>query len=110
MSENEHGSSAQKRFSGDGNSGAAEYKVWKRWARAAFVVKKVGGMLPEALGPWIYIQKNGQAALALESIDIKDMCTEDGEELVFRDDKRFQDKVAADCMVEAMEGAFLFWK
>ena len=35
---------SKKRFSGDGNSGAAEYKVWKRWERAALVVKKVGGM------------------------------------------------------------------
>ena len=46
------GSSAQKRFSGDGNSGGAEYKVLKRWACAALVVKKVGGMSPDALGPW----------------------------------------------------------
>ena len=44
-SEKGHGGSAQKRFSGDCNSGAAEYnRVWKRWARAAIVVKKVGGM------------------------------------------------------------------
>ena len=27
----------------DGNSGAEKYKVWNRWARAAVVVKKVGG-------------------------------------------------------------------
>ena len=33
MPENGHESSAQKRFSGDGNSGAAEYTVWKRWAQ-----------------------------------------------------------------------------
>ena len=25
----------QKRFSGDGNDGAAAYKVWKKWAKAA---------------------------------------------------------------------------
>ena len=51
MSENAHGGSAQKkRFSSDGGSGAAEYKVRKRWARAALVVKKVGGMPPGALG------------------------------------------------------------
>ena len=49
----------------------------------------------------------GQAALALESIDIKDMCTEGREELVFRElDQRFPDKVAADRMGEAMEEAF----
>ena len=41
MPENGHGSSAQKRFNDDGNSGAAEHKVWKRWARAALVVKKL---------------------------------------------------------------------
>ena len=107
MSENGHGSSAQKRFNGDGNSGAAEYKVWKRWARAALVVKKVGRMPPEALGPWIYTLPDGQAALALESIEITDMCTDGGGELVFRElDQRFPDKVAADRMGEAMEKAF----
>ena len=47
MSENGHGGSAQKRFIGDGNSGAAWNKAWKRWARAALVVKTVGGMPPE---------------------------------------------------------------
>ena len=51
MSENGQGNSVQKRFNGDGNSGTPEYKVWKRWARAALVVKKVGGMRHEALGP-----------------------------------------------------------
>ena len=49
---------------------------------------------------------DGQAAVALESIDIKDMCTEGGKELVFRElDQRFPDKVAADRMGEAMEEA-----
>ena len=28
-----------KRFSGDGNDGAAAYKVWKRWAKAAIAVQ-----------------------------------------------------------------------
>ena len=50
MSENGHGGAAQKRFNGDGTSGAAECKVRKRWARAALVVKKVGGMPPDAKG------------------------------------------------------------
>ena len=71
MSESGRGGSAQTRFSGDGNSGA-EYKAWKRWARAAHVVNKVGGTPPEALVPWMYALLDGQAALALESIEIKD--------------------------------------
>ena len=59
MSDDGHGGSAEKRFNGDGNSGAAAYKVWERWARAALVVMKVGGMPPEALGPWMYhLRKN----------------------------------------------------
>ena len=65
-----------RRFNGDGNSGTAEYKVWKRWTRAAPVVKKVGGMRPEALGPWMYTLLDGQAAPELESIEIKDLCKE----------------------------------
>ena len=80
-----------KRFDGDGNSGAAEYKEWKRWARAALVVENVGDVPPEALGPWICILLDGQAELALESIEIKDICVDGGEELVFRElDQRFR--------------------
>ena len=94
-------------INGDGNSGAAEYKVCKRWARAALVVKKVGGMPPEGLEPWIYTLQNGQAALALVSIEIKDMCTDGGEVLVFRElDQSVPDKVAADRMGVAMEETF----
>ena len=48
--------------------------MWKRCARAILVVKKVGGMPRQAQGPWIHTLLDGQAALALESIDIKDMC------------------------------------
>ena len=48
-SENRHGSSAQKCFNGYGKTGAPEHRAWQRWARAALVVKKVGGMPPEAL-------------------------------------------------------------
>ena len=61
MSEHGHGG-PQKSFSGDGSSGAAEYKVWKRWARSALEVKKVCGMSPEALGPRMYTLLDGQAA------------------------------------------------
>ena len=62
---------------------------------------------PEALRPWLYTLLDGQAALALESIDIKDMCMEGGEQLVFRElDQRFPDKVAAVRVGGAMEEAF----
>ena len=102
-SENGPGSSPQKRLSGDGNSGAAEYKVLTRWARAGLVVKKVGGMLPEALAPWMYTLLDGQAAHALESVEIKDMCTVGGDREL---DQRFPDKVAADRVGEAKLEAF----
>ena len=62
---------------------------------------------PRGSGPWKHTLLDGQAALALELIDVKDMCTEGGEELVFRElDQRFPDKVAADRMGEAMEETF----
>ena len=55
-------------------------------ARAALVVKKVGGMPPEALGLWIYtlLEWSGRSGTGI-------------------DRKRFADKVAADRMGEAME-------
>ena len=55
----------------------------------------------------MYTLLDGQAALALDSFDIKDMCTEGGEDLIFRElDQRFPDKVAAVRLGEAMEEAF----
>ena len=107
MSENGHGGSAPQRFNGDGNSGAAEHKVWKRWARAAHVVGKVGGMPPEVRDPGFTLLLDGQAALALGSIEIKDMCMDGGDELVFRElEQRFPDQVEADRFGEAMEVPF----
>ena len=94
-------------FKGDGNSGAAEYKVSKRWTRAAPVAKKVGGMPPGALGLCICSLLDGQAALALESIELEDTCMDGGEQLVFRElNQRFPDKVAADRMGEAIGETF----
>ena len=70
------------------------------------MVKKVGG-IPEALEPWIYTLLNGQDASTLESIEIKDMCVDGGEELVFRElDQRFLHKVAVGRVGEAMEETF----
>ena len=61
-----------KRFSGDGNDGAAAYKVWKRCAKAAIVVQKATNTPAEAGGPWLYTLLDGQAALAVESVDISE--------------------------------------
>ena len=64
-------------------------------------------MPPEALGPFVHTLLDGQAALALEATELNNLCTDGGEELVFRElDKRFPLKVAADRMGEAMEEAF----
>ena len=80
---------------GDGNSGGADYKVCRRWARAALVVKKVGRMPPEALGSWIFTLLDGQAALAVAAIEIRDTFTDGGEEVGLRElDQRWPDKVA----------------
>ncbi|CAK0911130.1 unnamed protein product, partial [Prorocentrum cordatum] len=96
-----------KRFSGDGNDGAAAYKVWKRWAKAAVVVQTARNTPAEALGPWLYTLLDGQAALAVENVDLSEINVESGEEVVFaRLDERFPDKVAADRLGEAMEDGF----
>ena len=51
MSEDEIGGASQNRFSEDGNNGAADYEVWKCWARAALVVNKSMGLTPVTLRP-----------------------------------------------------------
>ena len=40
-----------------------------------------GGVSPEPLGPWHHTLLDSQAALAIELIEIKDMCTEGGARL-----------------------------
>ena len=47
--------------------------MWKRWALGALIVKKVGGMPPEALETWMHTVSDGHAALALEATEIKDL-------------------------------------
>ena len=39
-----------ERLSGNGNNGASDYKVWKRWARATLVVEQSGGMNQDTFG------------------------------------------------------------
>ena len=49
---------------------------------------------------------HGQAAVALEVLDIEDLTVEGEEEVVFRElDERFLDKVAAEKLGQAMEEA-----
>ena len=89
----------------DGHGGPAQSNAGggKRWDRAAFVIKTVE-CHQRVLGP---IHLDGQAAWALESIEIKDMCMVGGEELVIRElGQRFPDKVAADRTGVAMEENF----
>ena len=103
----ENTNAGQKRFSGDGNDGAAAYKAWKRWAKAAIVVQKARSTPAEAPGPWLCALLDGQAALAVENAGIPDINVELGEEVVFsRLDERFPDKVAADRLGEAMGEGF----
>ena len=64
-------------------------------------------MLAEALKPWKYTLLDGQAALALQSIEIKDTCTEgavgSSSENLISDSRT---RVAANRMEEAMEEGF----
>ena len=60
--------------------------MWKRRARAAFCCQESWWNASSGLGTL-----DGQAALALESIDIKDMCTEGGEELVSSSENSISD-------------------
>ena len=72
--------------------------MWKQWARAPLAVKKVYGMPPEALKPWMYTHLDSRAASALEGhvhgwrrgARLREL------------DQRFPDKVAGDRMGEAM--------
>lgn len=101
------GAAGQKRSANDGNDSGSESRLWKRWARAEIVVQKAKGTPPEALGPRLYTLLDGQAALALESVDICDINLEGAEDVVFeRLDDRFPDKVAADRLGDAMDGTF----
>ena len=78
--------------------------MWKRWAKAAIVVQKAKNTPAEALGPWLYTLLDGQAALAVENVDVGKINIESDEEVVFaRLDERFPDKVAVGRPGEAME-------
>ena len=79
----------------------------KRGARAAHVVKKVGSMPPEALGPWIYNSsgRSGQIGTGVDRNRRHMHGWRRGDRLP-RTRQRFPDKVAADRMEEATEETF----
>ena len=108
VSENGHGGSVHKPLNGDGRSGSAEHKVWKRWARAALVVKK-GWMFATRGSVALEFHSSGRSGRMVHWSRSKSRtCAWTAERHSSSENwtKDCPDKVAADRTEEAMEDAF----
>ena len=96
-----------RRFAGTGNDAPTQYKAWKKWAKARIVVEKSKGTDVKALGPLLFTLLDGDAADALDHVDIDDLAVEGGADIVFAAlDARFPEREAADRVGDALESAF----
>ena len=69
-------SGANRRFSGSGTDPATEFRTWKRWAKAKVRAEVSKGTPREAMGPMLFTLLEGNAADALDHIDIDDLAVE----------------------------------
>ena len=101
------GGGAYKRFTGQGNSAAVDYKSWRRWAEAKLIVEKSKGTAEEALGPLLLTLLDGEAAEAVEHLTLKALSSSGGEQLLLTTlAERFPERENADRVGDALQGIF----
>ena len=82
-----------QQFTNAGNSAHQNLKAWMKWARTRIVVEKVMERPTQSYRPLLFTLLDGEAAEALEHLEIDDMAVEDRELKVFAELKsRFPEK------------------
>ena len=100
-------SGSVRRFNGDGPKASAEYKVWKKWAKAWMVGQTARGVPVEALGPILFTLLDGTAAAVLEDVDIEELNKTGGEKVLLNLlDKRYPEPDKQDQIGAVLDEAF----
>ena len=69
---------ATKRFDGAGEDASRRYWKWRKWAKAYLTLLEANGTPKEAHGSALFCLLDGPAELALEGLNIEELCVVNG--------------------------------
>ena len=98
---------ATKRFDGASEDAALRYWKWRKWAKAYLTLLEVKGTPKEAHGGDLFCLLDGPAELALEGLNIEELCVVNGADRLFSClDERFPDLETHDKIGESLDNVF----
>ena len=74
---------ATKRFDGTGEVSSRRYWKWRKWAKAYLALLEAKGTPKEAHGSALFCLLDGPAELALQGLNIEDLCVVNGADRLF---------------------------
>ena len=98
---------ATKRFDGAGEDATRRYWKWRKWAKAYLTLLEANGTPNEAHGSALFCLLDGPAELALEGLNIEELCVVNGADRLFSClDERFLDLETHDKIGESLDDVF----
>ena len=98
---------ATKRFDGAGEDASRRYWKRRKWAKAYLTLLEVKGTPQEAHGSALFCLLDGPAELALEGLNIEELCVVNGADRLFSClDERFLDLETHDKTGESLDDVF----
>ena len=98
---------ATKRFDGTGEDASRRYWKWRKWAKAYLTLLEAKGTPKEAHGSALFCLLDGPAELALQGLNIEDLCVVNGADRLFSClDERFPDLETHDKIGESLDDVF----
>ena len=98
---------ATKRFDGAGEDAARRYWKWRTWAKAYLTLLEAKGTPKKALVSALFFLLDGPAELALEDLNIEELCVVNGADRLFSClDERFPDFETHDKIGDSLDNVF----
>ena len=98
---------ATKRFDGAGEDASRRYWTWRKWAKAYLTLLEAKGTPKEAHGSALFCLLDGPAELALEGLNIEELCVVNGADRLFSClDDRSPDLETHDKTGESLDDVF----
>jgi hypothetical protein len=99
-----NGGGSMRRFSGKGESAAADLKSFRKWFRAHTIVIRAKGTPSTAFGPLLYTLLDGIAEKAVKHLEIDDLEVAGGEDILLEIlEDRFPDDEPIDRIESALD-------
>ena len=98
---------ATKRFDGAGEDATRRYWKWRKWAKTYLTLLEAKGTPKEVHGSALFCLLDGPAELALEGLNIEELCVVNGADRLFSClDERFPDLETHDKIGESLDDVF----